>query len=195
MKSTKVRRIIMTDTGGINIRLLIGSGLAGLLLLSALPGCTDDPAGDENPVGVGTEDPTVPENLPTLALVQAWEQEDSVAVDLVYSPGQDAVGPRMMELYLQAAAGLKYASSEPLAAVEAAGKQLVVQAEDDGMVRTVIFATNNVDRLQAGPLARFIFLRQEGVRRIELLDRHPIFAPADADTGLTLSEPLVIGGP
>ena len=185
----------MTGTGNIYIRVLVRCGLAGVLLALAIPGCADGPADQELPAGSGNLEPVAAENLPTLFLVLAYAQEDSVAVDLVYSPKEGQSGPRMVELFLQVGSGLTYASSTPLAAVDSAGKQLVVQPTDDGLVRTVIFATNNLERLQAGSLVRYIFLRGTGPHHVELLDRHPIFAPADTEKGLTLGEPLIIGGP
>jgi hypothetical protein len=156
------------------------------LALTALWGCldTEDKAGgpaEEVPAGA------------TLALTLASSTPEEVVVDLHYTRVAGQLGPRMMELFLEPSAQLNLLGSEGLGAVLAAQKQLVVQEAEAGSLRVVVYSAGNLNELQSGPLARFRFQApKDGSVTLKLLDRRPLFAPADADRGTTLGDPLVI---
>ena len=128
----------------------------------------------------------------TLTLVSGEATATEVAVDLHYARDPARPGPRMMELHLRVTGDLAYLHAERLAAAEAAGKDLTVQPRDDGTLRVLLFTTTNVNRLGPGPLARLWFARGAGT--VTLLEQSPIFAPPEADLGVTLGQPLTLGG-
>ena len=132
----------------------------------------------------------------TLELRAVEAEGADTVVDLHFNRGDIEEAPRMMELRLRLS-GLRYVKSEPLSAATAAGKELVVKDEDDGTLRTVLFATGNLNRLDTGPLVRYRLARvgSAGAARVEILSQRPVFAPARADQGVTLGRPLVLGGP
>lgn len=164
-----------------------------LATLLCLAGCADEttaPPAQEGEPAVGLPDGY------TLGLVLAQEEGEQLAVDLYYQRPEDNPGPRMMELFVRPSPGLKYLSSEPLAVVTSAGKQLVTQEQEDGTIRLVVFATSNLNRLESGPVARLVLARQgQGSQSLELVDQRPVFAPTEAEQGTTLAEPLIVGGP
>lgn len=179
-------------------RRTIPSLLALAIAVAAVAGCERSTSGPGSP-GSGEEasgpDPESTEALPdepTIQLVEVRRDAGRVTVDLHYTPSDDMAGPREAELWLGHSPSLSYASSEPLEAAEAAGKDVHVQ-ERDGKLRTVLLATN-VTRIREGPLVRYHFEHTGGEpAKVWLLERMPIFAPREANRGLHLPEPLVIG--
>jgi hypothetical protein len=71
-----------------------------------------------------------------------------------------------------------------------------VQPQESGLLRVVIYGTQNLERLDSGPLAELAFTRLEaGNATVSVLARDPLFAPAEANQGVSLpDEPLVIQG-
>ena len=131
----------------------------------------------------------------TLELRAAESEGADAVVDLHFTRGDSAKAPRMMELRLRLH-GLRYVSSEALSGVTTAGKELVVQ-DDEGVLRTVVYATGNLNRLDTGPLVRYRLVREAsaGEARVEILSQRPVFAPPEADLGVTLGPALDVGGP
>ena len=160
----------------------------------APPSTPEEPAEAARPAGLTGA---------TLELRAAEPTGDGAVVDLHFNRGDKAEAPRMMELRLRLH-GLRYVSSEALSAATAAGKQVVVQ-DDEGVLRTVIYATGNLNRLDSGPLVRYRLSREASAKvgfadptgnaRVEILEQRPIFAPPEADLGVTLGKPLELGGP
>lgn len=161
------------------------------VMLWGLTGCVDDTETTQS-----GPDKLVPEAeaSSTLELALAFQKDGKVAVDLLFAKDEDKPGPRMMELFIRTSAGLTWVSSEVLSATTDAGKQLVVQAPADGTVRVLVFATDNLNRLESGPLARIVFASGGENGNLEMLNQRPIFAPAEADWGITLGKPLTVGG-
>ena len=159
---------------------------SALLLSSA---CAD-------PGSVAQDGPTFYQaERPTLALVQAAATGDGVTVDLVYDRPPEIAGPRMVELFFKLSDGLKLTGSEPLSAVIAADKQLVVQELDGGVIRTIIFTTDNLNTIAPGLLVRYTFNRSGQVpQTLQVLNDSPVFAPTEAGLGLDMTETLTIGG-
>jgi len=165
------------------------AALTALTLITA--GCGEGHVGSS---GDGDGPPTF-ETTVGLALVE--ERADRVVVDLWYTPAEGVPGPRAVELWLRIPAGLDYLGADPGEAVTAAGKTLVDQPRDDGELRLVAYGTASLERVAAGRLATLRFAvdpQASGPQAIEVLDRMPMFAPADANAQLSLPGPLVIGG-
>ncbi len=162
--------------------------------LLALAGC--EPAGDKSappapPPAAGAID----EATDSLALTVVEETPAVLVLDLTYTRREGQAGPRTMELFVDYdAERLAFAGSSALAALQAAGKELVVQ-DRAGALRLIAFATTNVARLDSGPLARLRFTRKgSGPATLGLRAEPPVFAPAEANEGLRLQAPLTFGG-
>lgn len=177
-------------------RLLFTFALAMLLV-----GCQQDEAAE--PAEPATSQPASTADkstqplgpLPTLALQVAERTGDAVVVDLVYAPDDGAEGPRAVELWMTHSSHLTYESATPLAAVEAAGKTLVVQPKEGAELRTILYSAASLETIGAGPLVRYRFrVTKPGAATVEIMERMPIFAPAAANQGLMLPKPLVVGG-
>ena len=168
--------------------------LMGAALALVTVGC--EPQASPEPV----EQPAIDDNDPiedldaTLSLVSADVPGDAVAVDLIYRPAENMERPRTVEVWLKTSPGLTFESAEPLDATLTSGKSLVAQAKPDHEVRLVLFSTANLDRLPPGGIARLHFTASNGSQNetVELLDRRPMFAPAAADKGVLLPEPLTV---
>lgn len=74
-----------------------------------------------------------------------------------------------------------------------AKKQLDVQERPDGTVRCVVFSTGNTSAMATGRVVTFRFSRLDGKgAQVDLLTKRPIFAPAAANEGLLVSDPVVL---
>ncbi|PKN56104.1 MAG: hypothetical protein CVU56_17870 [Deltaproteobacteria bacterium HGW-Deltaproteobacteria-14] len=159
----------------------------------AAAGCAEPVAG---PAATAVDGP--PSFDTTLGLQLVERTASRAVVDLWYAPTEGQAGPRAMELWLRLPGGVTLASADAGEAATAAGKTLVAQAHENHELRLVIYGTASLDRVAAGRLAS---LRLDvtapgpaGSLQLELLDRLPIFAPAEANSGLRLPPPLALGG-
>jgi hypothetical protein len=174
--------------------------LPALLLLA---GACAEPAREAPPAAPTEAAPAAGLGAATLELRAAESEGDDALVDLHFTRGDKADAPRMMELRLRLN-GLRYVSAEALSAATAAGKEVVVQ-DDEGVLRTVVFATSNLNRLDTGPLVRYRLAKvgfadpareaSAGKASVEIQSLRPVFAPPEADIGVTLGAPLDLGGP
>ena len=131
---------------------------------------------------------------PSVALV-AREEGENVVVDVTFRANAKREGPRVAELWLRYDAGLAFDQAEAGAAATSAGKQLIAQTPETGMVRLALFATGNLTRIGSGVLARVTFHRTApGAQSVVLVDKRPVFAPADTDLGVLLGPAAVVGG-
>ncbi len=154
-------------------------------------GCSPGP----DAVPVSAESAPVAVEVPTLSLV-ASEASVVITVDVHFARPTATLGPRMAELVLHAEGPVTYERGDALAALTAAGKQLVAQPRDGGDVRLAMFATTNTATLDSGPLARITFRRAgPGPVTFRLLPRVPMFAPSESAVGLHLGEAIVVGMP
>lgn len=131
----------------------------------------------------------------TILKLRATEADKTVDVDVdvVFGLGAGAVGPRIAEVVLSHSKGLKFVSCEKGDAVVAAQKELVVQAPEEGQVRTVIFASSNISELPDGTLMTCRFVREGGgAQTIDISTDKPIFAPAESNDGLLVGDPIVL---
>ena len=163
----------------------LGQATALALCLTA---CAETPA----PAPPVAPAPATASTDATLSLAVGAETPTEAAVDLLYVRDPAKPGPRMMELHLKLMGDLHYLHAERLAAAEAAGKDLVVQDAKDGTLRVILYTTANTNRLAPGPLARLWF--SHGAGTVSLIEQSPIFAPPEADLGVTLGGPLTLGG-
>jgi hypothetical protein len=164
--------------------MLLGAGLLSL----ALTGCdgTSTPS-DKAPAPAAVETQSA-----TLSLETTRLEGGKVAVDLIYLPSASQVPPRMMELYLRHSAELSYVEASPLSALEVAHKQLIIQPERERL-RVTAYASDNMNTLGAGPLARFVFEAPSG-GKVSIENPGALFAPAGANAGITLGDAVDLGG-
>ena len=167
------------------------------LLLVGLVACVGAPEGGVVPEKgeSGSSARALPQGATAMLSLTVTEQgAEHVVVEVRYDRAADATGPRMMELLLRPSDGLAYVSSEALASVTGADKQLVVQEQEGATLRTVVFATTNTNRLGPGPIARYRFKRTgAGGTAVEFIESRPVFAPPEADVGLVLGKPVTAG--
>ena len=168
------------------------AGLSALLLLA----CQGGPAPSAGP---STSEPEsgVEASLgnATLQITVLEQTEDALSVRLDFNRRPDKQGPRVAEILLRHSDNLAFVSAEVQGAVTEAGKELVAQAKDGGVVRLVVFGTTSLSELESGPLARLDLKKTgPGKATLSILPEMPIFAPAPANQGLLLPEPLVVGG-
>ena len=102
-------------------------------------------------------------------------------------------GPRVAEIVIERSDNLELVSAGAGEAAEAAGKQVVVQEQPDGALRVLMFAPGNVTELGSGAIAQ-LHLRRTGAAaaKLDLRTDKPLFAPAQANEGLRIGEPLQI---
>jgi hypothetical protein len=114
--------------------------------------------------------------------------EDAIRISL---NGLEAHGPRVVELWLRVTNATALRQSNPGAALVRAGKDLIVQHKRDDSFRVVMMSGENTNKIGAGELATLEFERAgEGPMRIEILTDRPMFAPQEAQQGLTVGDPI-----
>ena len=168
---------------------------AAVLVAACLSGC--ERARDETPAPVEEKAAAVAEvdSSATLALTVVEQTADEVVVELRHNPRADKPQPRVMELHLRLSENLSYVSATAGAAATTAQKELVVQPKEGGVLRTMIFSAQSLERLGEGALVRFRLSKTSAApARVELLDKMPVFAPPEANEGLLLADPLEIAG-
>ena len=123
--------------------------------------------------------------------VEAEPGEVQVHLDYMRAEGQAA--PRMAELYLEYSENLTFLEAHAGAAALAANKSVIGQARGTNTVRVLIFSAGNADTFDTGRLAslRFAVSGADPVE-VRLLTDRQLFAPADANAGLVVSDPQSI---
>lgn len=103
-----------------------------------------------------------------------------------------SMGPRVMDVYLRLSGNLEYVSSEKGRALIDSSKELVVQRKGENMLRLVSYSSTSINELRSGVLAHLVFRKTDDMRaQVEILTDAPIFAPAQANEGLLVGEPIV----
>lgn len=129
-------------------------------------------------------------------ILTAENQEVSgelLAIDLAYTRKALSPGPRVMEAFLRFSDNLRYSSATQGEAIVAAGKTLVVQKREKGLLRIMAFSATSISELDSGLLATLRFEKTgTGTATLEILTDRPIFAPAETNQGLLVSDPLRI---
>jgi hypothetical protein len=128
-------------------------------------------------------------------LVLVSSREDGlVRVGLEYRASAHATRPRAAEVFLLVSSSLRYVDAQAGPSAVAAGKQLVVQPKEGAVLRTVLFSSTNLETMGPGRLLTWTFEAVgSGPARLELVDTgNPALAPAGANEGLELGDPLVV---
>jgi len=167
------------------------------LLSSVIAAC--QPAGEPSPAADKPSSASAAQphgDASTLGLQVHSNTGTTLTVDLYYQRPEGQVGPRAAELWLQCSENLELRDAQALDASIKAGRTVIAQADKEPRrVRLVIFGTQSLDAMDTGPLARLTFrLTDSGTVSLAILNRQPLFAPGEANQGLTLGDPLVIGG-
>jgi hypothetical protein len=98
---------------------------------------------------------------------------------------------RVMELHIKHSPDLEYVDATKGPALDAAAKDLVVQAKAPDVLRTLAFSAANVNTIGDGTLVRYRFTAKgAGPYRVEVLSDAPIFAPPTANAGLHIADPV-----
>ena len=128
---------------------------------------------------------------PQLSLLSnTLEKQFDVSVDFSRSRKSDK-GPRVVELQLEYSSNLNYINHKKGGTLEKSDKQLHVQELENNQLRLVVFAIDNTNEIDTGRLATLTFKKLDGEKStVRILTDSPIFAPAEANEGLLVSEPL-----
>ncbi len=131
------------------------------------------------------------EEVPANLFLQAVAGDGSQQViELQYQRQADGEGPRAVELFVQYPQEWTYEKVDALPAVAEANKRLIVQEKEQGLLRVIIFASTNLDRIDTGGLAAFHFDTKNQAGEVSIRDQMPVFAPVETNEGLVLGEML-----
>ncbi len=163
-----------------------------LALTPVLPGCAGTSAGEPSEAPAGAlPDEGSPADRPKLWLAMAGQTDDVSKVDVHFVQGTEVEGPRVLELRVALSGPVELLSAERGTALEHAEKEFIVQQREPGVVRLVAYAASNTHEVDSGLLARLKLRRTgPGAIRADLLTDRPVFAPAAAQQGLWIGDPL-----
>jgi hypothetical protein len=172
---------------------------AALLFIAVLTGCAACGAGSDDPVSppeVRAADETreVQQDV-TLALVAKETTAQSFTAILSYARKPHLEGPRAMEIILNYEGALSFGSSRALGAALAADKDVVVQEREAGVLRVILYASDNLNRLDSGDLVELSFARSsQGSGAVDFVTEETKLAPSESMRGILFSDRLVVGG-
>ena len=110
-----------------------------------------------------------------------------------FSIPEESKGPRVMELFIETTPNLKFKEATTGEAITVAGKQMTVLQHEEGLLRTVVLSSSNINTLKTGRIVTYRFEKKDdAVAQLEILTERPIFAPAEVNEGLLVSDPLEI---
>lgn len=158
---------------------------AALLLAAAALGC--------GAPGASTTSETKP-GAPALAPVSAPELNLSRVADGQFGivlRAPDDRRPRMVDVRVRWSKGWKLSDSKAGETAAAAQKSLVVKPVSDTEARVLVFSSTNTQRLNDGVLAQ-LSLSGSGKGTIEIVPLPPMLAPAEAEPGLHIGDPLAL---
>lgn len=159
------------------------------VVLSACSSGSNAPSGSDQ--AVPPADGPFAASRPTLRLTAVRASADVVAT-LSLRNGAGGTRPRVAEIFVRADDGLAFESVEAGEAVTSADKIVRAQPKEDGIVRVVLLA-KNIAPLPDGALATLRFREtRPGEHRLEVLTEKQLFAPAKANEGLLVSDPVAI---
>jgi hypothetical protein len=165
------------------------------LLCLALSACQAQPASQEAPAVPAPQAPREVSQRVTLALLAQEQSPQAATVTLRYAREEGVPGPRAVEAFVYHSEHLELLRSEPGQAATAADKQVIVQPQGEGKLRVIVYASTNLHELDSGELVRLRFARVgQGEAVVDFLSDEVNLAPAQAARGMTLSEPLILGG-
>ena len=139
---------------------------------------------DAQPVDAHVAQPVVLNK--TLRLVPG----EGLTADVVFARAANQTGPRVLQIQVAYPRDrLQFVQATPLAAVEAAGKEVAVKAEN-GRLRLVVLSSANAQSVDSGPLVRLTFARTSpGPAMVRLVAEDTRFAPDAAGAHLTVGPP------
>ena len=107
---------------------------------------------------------------------------------LSYTRREGQVAPRTAELFVSYPEALNLSEFSAGEALRLASKELIIQSPSPGLLRVVIMSTGNLNTIDSGPLAYLSFDGPSpALSEVYLQARRTYFAPAEANTGVTLS--------
>jgi hypothetical protein len=95
--------------------------------------------------------------------------------------------PRMVEVRLRWSKSASIAGHQPGGAALAASKDVYLQRVADDEARVIVFAAGNTERIESGVLAE---LATSGSGQLEIVPMAPMMAPAEAEEGLLVGDPV-----
>ena len=152
----------------------------------ALTGCADASREFEDPREVVDE----VADRPTLSLALMQESGGKSTVQLRFAKPSEAAGPRVLELRLKLE-GLKAAKVSKGAALASAGKELISQTKEPGILRLIAYSSASTAEVGSGVLAELELDHTPGKKgRLTILTDRPLFAPELAQAGLLVGDAL-----
>lgn len=113
--------------------------------------------------------------------------QDDADVSVNFEKAADSQGPRVAELRLSLSPDLTFVSAQAGPALTEAGKDLIAQVEEDGVIRLVALSASSAAEIGSGVLATVKVRRSgSGPSTAELLLDRPLFAPQEATQGLLI---------
>lgn len=137
--------------------------------------------------------PALDEGLFTLELKMVRQTPEGAVVQLHYHRREHQVAPRTAEVLIEYPEELTLSGVTGLEATTRAQKDLIVQHPTPGRVRLVWMSIGHLGTIDSGPLAELTFSGAASARsavHILSLPQRPWFAPAAANDGVMISEPL-----
>ena len=163
--------------------------VACLVVLTMGACATESPS--SQPTGPKSTDDSDPPDRPTLSLIVS-ANDDDVVLDVRYGRPDEAVAPRIAELVITHSPGLAFGSCQKGYVLEQAQKNLIVQKRNPGELRAVAYSSSNLLDISSGILMTCQFERIDAApQEIGLSTQKPIFAPAEANTGLLVDDNVV----
>jgi len=172
------------------------NALSKLAIAAALASaaCTADAPSGQAPPPPDTQN-VVPSGVPGIelrALPRDPARPDEVRVEAVLDVPK-APSARVMELFVKHSPELEYVDAAKGTALDAAGKELVVQSKGADLVRAVAFSAGSTASIGSGTLVTYRFTAKgPGPFRLEVTTDKPVFAPPAANAGLHVSEPIEV---
>jgi hypothetical protein len=120
-------------------------------------------------------------------------KENRPSLSIEYRKKQNQPGPRVVELYVKYSAEIELVSYATGTATADGKKELIVQKVEVGLLRIIIYSSNNTNQLNSGSLVSLVFNKiSGGSARFEMLVDKPIFAPPEANNGLIIGDPITV---
>ena len=120
------------------------------------------------------------------------EATTALEVAIAFERSDEAVGPRIAEMFLDHSENLHFLEAQAGAAAIAAGKTVIGQPKSNERVRVIVFSAG-AEELGTGHLATVRFSGiGDGPFAIQLASDNQIFAPVEANGNLLVGDAVVI---
>ncbi len=158
---------------------------AALLLSSAVLGC-GAPGASTASESKADAPALAPVSAPELNLSRLTNGQVGIVLR-----APDDRRPRMVDVRVRWSQGWTLSDNKAGDAAAAAQKSLVVKPVSDTEARVLVFSSSNTQRLSDGVLAQ-LSLSGSGNGTIEIVPLPPMLAPAEAEPGLHIGDPLAL---